>query len=384
MRFWMLTLGWGLLGIAGIGLGAFSALRSPLSALISLHSSLIYSQPPQAFQTKRCPKGHVNSADRKVCKECGANLPKTKLPARVTIKVCSQTGQSANNYCPVTKLKNLATTSVPRKCSSHKALPKNPVGVRITNNSAEDRSPSWGPNQMIAFVSKRDGTDEIYKMKSNGEGVVRLTNSSGGNYWPTWRPDGRITFVSFRDGSSEIYVMNADGSNQTRITTNAVDETSPSSGPFQQIVFESGREGNPEIFLMTANGEQSRLTNNAEFDIHPNFTKDGRIVFCSERDESYGIFIMNSDGNNINRLTNNVTGMDCFPCCGPDGRIAFISDISGTLEIYVMNSDGKNLIRITRNSSDESQLAWGPDGRIAYVSKRDGNSEIYLMKAPPK
>ena len=47
-----------------------------------------------------------------------------------------------------------------------------------------------------------------------------------------WSPDGsKIAFVSDRDGNDEIYVMNADGSNQTRLTNNTVTDISPVWSP---------------------------------------------------------------------------------------------------------------------------------------------------------
>ena len=40
------------------------------------------------------------------------------------------------------------------------------------------------------------------------------------NEWaPEWSPDGtRIAFITDRDGNDEVYVMGVDGSNPTRLT----------------------------------------------------------------------------------------------------------------------------------------------------------------------
>ena len=82
-------------------------------------------------------------------------------------------------------------------------------------------------NGKIAFVSQRDGNDEIYTMNADGSNVQRLTSdpigSPNSDLSPTWSPDGtRIAFVSNRDGNYEIYVMNADGSNQQRLTSSTL------------------------------------------------------------------------------------------------------------------------------------------------------------------
>jgi len=42
----------------------------------------------------------------------------------------------------------------------------------------------------------------------------------------------KIAFLSDRDGNNEIYVMNADGSEQTNLTNNPASDYSPSWSPF--------------------------------------------------------------------------------------------------------------------------------------------------------
>lgn len=75
--------------------------------------------------------------------------------------------------------------------------------------------------ERIAFVSNRDGNNEIYVMNVDGKSQTRLTTNAADDGEPAWSPDGtRIAFVSDRDGNREIYVMNVDGKNQTRLTTN--------------------------------------------------------------------------------------------------------------------------------------------------------------------
>src|SRR5437016_4483694 len=82
------------------------------------------------------------------------------------------------------------------------------VLAAVTGASATE-----GAEGRIAFVSNRDGNNEIYVMDANGSGVTRLTNNAAGDSGPAWSPDGtQIAFSSSRDGNAEIYAMNADGS----------------------------------------------------------------------------------------------------------------------------------------------------------------------------
>src|SRR5947209_96249 len=99
--------------------------------------------------------------------------------------------------------------------------------------------PAWSPpaqaaavaNGKIAFVSDRDGNQEIYAMNPDGTGSKNLTNNPSSDFDPAWSPDGtRLAFTSNRDGYNQIYVMAADGSGVTRLD-NGGDGSNPTWSP---------------------------------------------------------------------------------------------------------------------------------------------------------
>ena len=57
--------------------------------------------------------------------------------------------------------------------------------------------PRWSPDgRTIAFVSERDGNQEIYSMRADGRTPTNLTRSPAPDDSPVWSPDGeRIAFV---------------------------------------------------------------------------------------------------------------------------------------------------------------------------------------------
>jgi TolB protein len=91
---------------------------------------------------------------------------------------------------------------------------------KLVGLSNSDGSFAWSPNgQRIAFVSDRDGNDEVYVVNVDGSGLRKLTRNPARDGHPVWSPDGQmIGFVSNRGGNRDIYVMNADGSKQRNLT----------------------------------------------------------------------------------------------------------------------------------------------------------------------
>jgi Tol biopolymer transport system component len=198
----------------------------------------------------------------------------------------------------------------------------------------------------------------------------------------------KAAFISDRDGNDEVYAVTADGMYQSRLTNNTAQEAWPrywfDNYNFSKITFTSWRDGNPEVYWMHPDGTvPTRLTNNAAFDGMSDFSWNGtRIAFVSDRDGNYEIYVMNADGTGQTRLTNNVAS-DIMPAFSPDGtKIAFASNRDGNYEVYVMNADGTGQTRLTNNGASDTYPSWFSDGtKISFSTMRDGNSEIYTINA---
>ena len=265
------------------------------------------------------------------------------------------------------------------------------VGIGVVASLVLTAHPSLaaspGYNGKIAFVSTRDGNDEIYVMNADGSAQSRLTNNAVTDKDPTWSPDGtKIAFLTNRDGNNEIYVMNADGSAPARLTNNAASDGQPAWSPDgTKIAFQSARDGNNEIYVMDADGgNQTRLTTNAVSDSQPSWFPSGqKLVFNSIRTGHTEIYSMNSDGSNQIQVTTHAYSSSATSI-SPDGTK--IADIDGGIsmnnEIYQINADGTMPIRLTTSSDSESFASYSPYGtKIVFARITSSVSYIYTMNS---
>jgi Tol biopolymer transport system component len=80
----------------------------------------------------------------------------------------------------------------------------------------------------LAFVSTRDGNQEIYTIREDGTDLRRLTNDPASDGGPSWSPDGsRIVFASDRTTMTQLYVVAAQGGPTTPLIRTPFVATNP-------------------------------------------------------------------------------------------------------------------------------------------------------------
>ncbi len=94
---------------------------------------------------------------------------------------------------------------------------------QLTTNQVGDGIPVWAPaGNLLLFVSNRDGDEEIYLLDvacgGSADGcedtAANPIDTGASDSLPVWSPDGSsIAFVSTRDGNEDIFLMLADRSN---------------------------------------------------------------------------------------------------------------------------------------------------------------------------
>ena len=119
--------------------------------------------------------------------------------------------------------------------------------------------PYFTQDGRIVFHSQTQ-TSEICIADMDGDNMTKLTHNDAEDWHPEVSPDGKhIAFISNRDGNQEIYTMNLDGSNQTRLTFNNEDDWHPSWSPDgSKIIFSSEKDEVPYIYIMNKDGSSVR------------------------------------------------------------------------------------------------------------------------------
>ncbi len=244
----------------------------------------------------------------------------------------------------------------------------NPDGTdvqRLTNDRAMDTFPAWSPDgSKIAFVSDRTGETSVYVMDSDGSNVVRLIREIG-NAWgrPAWSPDGRQIAFSFDSGdTTNIYVLNMDSESAgiTQLTDGSVDGWPAWSPDGTHIVFVSTIDGQRIIYSMDLASKQKKALTSTGSDSYPVWSPDGaKIVFSSRRNDVWELYVMDSDGSNQQRLTYS-QAVEWLPYWSPDSsKIVFYSSINNMGGIYVLEVASGNITALTENETNNFNPAWG-------------------------
>lgn len=281
---------------------------------------------------------------------------------------------------------------------------------------------------VLAFVTDRDGNDEIYGLDNQG-GFFNLTNAPADDRAPVWSPDGRrIAFTRQSAPQRDVMVLDLRTGSIVDVSSHAADDFDPTWSPdSRRLLFTSNRDGNEEVYVVDADGRRlANLTRHPAPDRDGAWSPDGtRIAFTSARDLRAAVYTMETDGSAPTRLTAGITADDTGPVwltssaivcestrdgaselvvidvdtraqrllttdarhdVGPvptptGDRIAFLSNRENSLwDVWVIGSDGSGLVKPAFNSDRrEAGPAWSPDGaEIAFESRRAGNWDIYI------
>ncbi len=266
----------------------------------------------------------------------------------------------------------------------------------LTSGARNDSSPVWSPDgKRIAFLSDRDGTNQLHVMWLDTREMAQLTHleQAPGNL--KWSPDGRsIAFTSFTPDNDPIIAIKLPerprGAEWAKPAT-VVDRMSWAAdgrGPVPK--------GQTQVFVIDAMlGGTPRQITNGKFN-HTGFdwSSDGKTIYVSgirkpeaeylrNDSEIYAVDLATLE---IRPLTDR-KGPDGNPVVSPDGKlIAYVGYddklyTNHVASLYLMDSGGGSKRLLAGNlPSSPQNIGWSsPSDVVYFTSEEKGSTNVYWV-----
>ena len=143
-----------------------------------------------------------------------------------------------------------------------------------------------GGTQRLAFVSDRDGAQDLHVLDVTRRTTTRLASGHSRIDTPVWAPDGsRLAFASTSGAAASIFVVNRDGTGLRRLASGRNPAWAPDG---TRIAFAATERSNEDIFVLgLETSKRRRVTTHPSRDFSPQWAPDGaRIAFASSRGDS--------------------------------------------------------------------------------------------------
>lgn len=255
-------------------------------------------------------------------------------------------------------------------------------------------SPAISPDgNKIAFSYK----GEIFTVPSQGGKALQITSNKAYDSYPVWSPDGkRIAFLSNREGSDDIFIVNAEGGTPTRLTTHSGNEMPLAFLNDSILLFNASllHDKNSsrapfftQIYSLNVNNKGNRPKLYLSLPVYSaNVNSKGEIIYRDRKsfedplrkhERSSGtsdIWVYNNG--TYTQLTG-FDGSDQSPVWGKGSNFYYLSEKDGTLNVFeakVGSNEEKQLTHFEKHpvrnlsSSNTGDLAFTWDGDIYTLS----------------
>ena len=253
----------------------------------------------------------------------------------------------------------------------------------ISGGMAFDSQPKFSPDgQLVAFLSDREGSENIWIIHSDGTGVKQVSKNGNDDFIsPAWTPDGKYIVVSktpFGIGTNELWMFHVDGGTGVQITKSKPAPTTPRkerhnavgvvASPDGKYLYYAVRQGpftyNAQLPLWKIvrrdrkTGDEDEIITQLESAFRPVLSPDGKqLAYITRFETETGL-----------RLRNLETGDDRwvkYPITRDDQEARFTRDV---FPGFAFVPGGKEIV-------------YNQDGKIRRLDLASGNEKIIPFTA---
>ncbi len=278
------------------------------------------------------------------------------------------------------------------------AAPLDPSGqgeARMAVHRVSDEIVRWVTGKPGVAATRmlflNNGDKRIYRIDSDGYGVVPMSPANLLAISPVWSPDGsRFAYTQLGgEGAGAIIVQSvATGTRQIVPTTNVGQNITPSFSPDgRKLVFSRLTEQAANLHAVNVADlccvERLTAGRFAE-NLSPVYSPDGRrIAYVSNRAGSPQIYSMAADGTDQELMIPfdyGASGSSFAPDWSPDGTtIVFHRESGGSPQIVTFDVSARQLKARTSSGRNEDP-SFAPDGRhVVFVSNRTGRGQLHVL-----
>jgi dipeptidyl aminopeptidase/acylaminoacyl peptidase len=277
--------------------------------------------------------------------------------------------------------------------------------ARQITRGGSDMRPRWSPDgKRLAFLSSRDGEQQVYWITLDGGDANRLTSLSGGADNELWSPDGKwIAFVSSVYPDCKDDACNAERKAQR-------EKSKVKARIYEHLLYRHwngwANGTRSHLFVMPAGGGAARdLTPGADYDVPPfNLGDPDAIAFSPDSSEL--CFTANTDADAAlstngdlfsvpvagsatpKRITTNPAN-DWGPAYSPDGKwIAYRAQThpgweSDRWRLMLYDRAKGEPINLTENiDRSVESFAWSADSKAIYFAAEEKSEQPVFSIAP--
>lgn len=261
--------------------------------------------------------------------------------------------------------------------------PATGVITRLTNSPMfKDNVTLSHDRQWIAFTGANSATDyasyEVYKIKSDGTGLVQLTHNSLLDGHPGWSPDdNHIVFASFRSSDrASLIVIDTEGNELANLTPPSANDNDPDYSADGRIIFKTDRFApSPTVKLASMNADGSDVraltsltTSPASSDhdpiAHGNVAVFERFMkgtdYSTDIETPYSAWNLieaRLDGSGERTLLAD-GWVNWLPVFDPSGRyVAHLKSV-GYTDVHLLNTNGDDLGRLLPGMTQVRYIDW--------------------------